>query len=149
MPAGTYRRGDTPQRFFDNIAIIPEHACWEWIGCKYRNGYGRFHIGNVNWSAHRYSYFLHFGNLPADKLVCHSCDNRSCVRPEHLFLGTHAENTRDMMKKGRGIKRNKFCPSGHEYTDKNTYTYPDGRRYCRICLKAWAKQQRVKNRETV
>lgn len=72
-------------------------SCWIWIGTQARLGYGRF----LRSYAHRFSYELHFGKIPDDKVVCHKCDNPSCIRPDHLFLGTMKENTQDMLRKRR------------------------------------------------
>lgn len=73
-------------------------GCWEWAGDRDRDGYGRFSKGQ---RAHRYSWVLHFAPIPKGLCVLHRCDNPSCVRPEHLFLGTNADNTADKVAKGR------------------------------------------------
>lgn len=81
---------------------VAESGCWEWAGAKDRDGYGVFgHHRNKQVRAHRASYEVHFGSIQDGALVCHSCDNPSCINPEHLFLGSPLDNTRDMIAKGR------------------------------------------------
>ena len=75
--------------------------CWLWTGYKTNNGYGRFWFSGKPTLVHRFSYELHYGEIPADKVICHSCDVRNCIRPEHLFCGTHQDNVNDRDKKGR------------------------------------------------
>lgn len=76
--------------------------CWLWIGKLTSNGYGQFSINRKMVRAHRVSWELHHDTIPSGMYVCHTCDNKLCVRPEHLFLGTPKDNMQDMLKKGRG-----------------------------------------------
>jgi hypothetical protein len=76
-------------------------GCWEWGASRIRDGYGRFHAEGQHYVAHRASYELYVGCIPADKIVLHSCDNPGCVNPAHLKLGTYADNMADKVAKGR------------------------------------------------
>ena len=70
-------------------------GCWNWVGGKTAHGYGmlgRGRRGEGNIYAHRLSFSIHFGRLPASKLVLHKCNNFSCVKPSHLYAGTYREN---------------------------------------------------------
>lgn len=94
-------------RFSKHYIVDKKSGCWNWTAFKNR-GYGKLTIsenGNIRvWLAHRISYFLYVGHLPHHLMVCHHCDNPSCVNPHHLFLGTRVDNCNDMVKKGRVAK---------------------------------------------
>lgn len=86
--------------FWDRVDTTGE--CWPWTGARQGTGYGRVALGGHRVAhAHRVSWVLTFGPIPSDSFVCHRCDNPPCVRPSHLFLGTHLDNIADMMSKGR------------------------------------------------
>lgn len=90
----------TTDRFWAKVQKT--EGCWEWQGARQGpNGYGNFYFDGQVSGAHRYSYRLHYGSVPTGLSVLHRCDNRSCVRPDHLFAGTHLDNMRDMLRKGR------------------------------------------------
>lgn len=88
--------------FEQKIAYEPNCGCWLWEAGAFSNGYGAFHLDRKVVGAHRFSYRLYVGSIPDGMLVCHSCDIPQCVNPDHLWLGSHADNTADMMAKGRG-----------------------------------------------
>ena len=76
-------------------------TCWVWTGHLTKSGYGCFRWKTSGRRAHRVAYQLFKGQVPTGKVVMHNCDNRPCVNPEHLSLGTHLDNMRDMVSKGR------------------------------------------------
>lgn len=96
-------------RFWMYVDKKDFNSCWEWLGWSNGSGYGMFRMdGRKAVQAHRYSYKLHFGEIPDKKYVCHHCDNRKCVNPNHLFVGTMFDNIADRDKKGRQAKGNDF-----------------------------------------
>jgi hypothetical protein len=77
------------------------NGCWVWTGSIFKNGYGRMRFGKYTRVSHRVAYELTKGDIPEGMLVCHSCDIRRCCNPDHLFLGTDADNVHDCQSKGR------------------------------------------------
>lgn len=109
-------RTPVEQRFWQYVNKTND--CWLWTGATRHFGYGVINMGGHNGHAeraHRLSWIMHNGEIPKDLCVCHKCDNPSCVNPNHLFLGTRADNNHDMQKKGRcdTVKRPKGEQSGN------------------------------------
>lgn len=119
-----------------NAKINYTDTCWLWTACKDKDGYGNFQFDGEKVRAHRFMYEIMKGPIPADICVCHTCDNPSCVNPDHLWLGTGSDNQKDSVLKGRQKEIKKtHCPKGHPYSKENTYMRATGKRNCKECSK--------------
>lgn len=106
------------KRFWNKVDIRKEDECWEWQGAI-RNGYGAIKIDGSVKSAHRVCATL-FNKEIEDKVVCHHCDNPSCVNPKHLFIGTQSDNMKDAVEKGRRYQPSREeCAKGDQSYNRN------------------------------
>ena len=122
------------------------NECMEWRGYTNGRGYPQKTINGRKVLLHRYSWEWANGPIPDNMCICHSCDNPPCINPDHLFLGTQADNMRDMYAKGRDRGRRKtHCKHGHPLFGENLYVKPsNGARQCRTCQRHSSTKYRQK-----
>lgn len=109
---------NTLDDFWNQVNKNAANGCWEWTGNLIRSGYGVLTFNGENQLVHRLSYELANGAIPYKMCICHSCDNRLCVNPAHLWLGTYQDNMIDKVNKGRA----RYNPSPGENNGRAVLT---------------------------
>lgn len=142
-------------RFWRRVEPEPMSGCFLWLGYRNHRGYGLMWDTNEMRFATRVAWKLHFGEIPNGLSVLHRCDLTSCVRPEHLFLGTHTDNMRDAAAKGRLAAQKEgprlVCAAGlHAMTPFNVYIHPTrGKRSCKACQVQRGREWRERERHAL
>lgn len=142
--AASRQTSDPVERFWSKVEKT-DGGCWLWQAARISGGYGVMGIrgGQRNVLAHRFSWELHRGPIPDEFFVCHRCDNPSCVRPDHLFIGTALDNSRDMMNKGRHYRAHRFaCKHGHHFDRRASA----GHRACSVCMRRHQEKRNSRKR---
>ncbi|WP_116364397.1 HNH endonuclease signature motif containing protein [Parahaliea mediterranea] len=135
---------DVAERIRELSTTIPETSCIWWIGSNHSTGYGGVWLNGKVRGAHRVVYELEHGPIPDGFVVRHKCDNRKCINPDHLELGTHRDNANDCINRGRHhLASRTHCPSGHEFNEENTIPYK-GARVCRTCKQEANRRSYIK-----
>lgn len=146
------------KQFNNRTVPITESGCLLWTGYCNEDGYGQVQypmtFGRKKFYSHRLSWEMHYGKIPEGLCICHKCDIPSCVNPNHLFVGSRADNNKDMTKKGRlkspiaKFQSSKsHCPKGHEYFGKNLMIRKSGHRQCRTCSLDRTRILRMRNKK--
>ena len=143
---------DVVERFMQYVEPVSECGCWLWVGHAVETDIGprgRFHFEGRNQWAPRVAMALFKKPLLPSELACHTCDVSLCVRPDHLFAGSHQDNIDDMRRKGRAYRptvSQAHCKRGHEFTAETTrwqYNRRNGYMYrqCVLCMQLTAQRR--------
>lgn len=117
-----------------NKCPINHNGCILFNGVLDKNGYGRIKFQYKIYLTHRLVWQINNGQIEKDLVICHKCDNPTCINIEHLFIGTILDNNLDKIKKGRDHNKSKtHCKHGHELSGNNLYIGKDNRRQCKTC----------------
>lgn len=127
------------ERFLDKVSPEPNSGCWIWTASQYSSGYGQFRVlVDGVWKlrgSHRVAYEFFKGTIPSGLSCLHRCDVKLCCNPEHLFLGNHSDNAKDLVAKGLHPNQRKlFCVKGHPFSGDNLKFSYGAKAYVRVCL---------------
>ena len=128
------------ERIVRRININEKNGCWDFSGCIQSNGYGRITYKRKTMGAHRLAYLAFIGEIPTGMDVCHKCDNRRCVNPAHLFIGSRKKNMEDCVRKGRQAKGDRL--SALKSGEKTNFAKLTERQVLEI-------RERIKNKEKI
>lgn len=134
---------DDAARFWANVDTSGD--CWLWRASKDKDGYGHFRVHGQHIRAHRFSYILAHSFIPARLIVCHRCDNPSCVNPSHLLLGTHTDNIADRDAKKRTAKgdRNGYAKIAAEAIPAIRKRYANGETQTALAIEYGVTQSAI------
>ena len=133
------------QRFWAKVEKTD--TCWNWTGAISSVGYGRLSVNEYPRYAHRISYEMHVGPIPAGMQVDHLCRNRACVNPAHLEVVSQRENIIRGTSPAAKAAHRRTCLRGHLLTAETTYITRQGARVCRKCRREWGSAYRARKRD--
>lgn len=140
------------KRLLSGALVSTKDKCWIWLKSINRGGYGKFSLKGKQMAASRASYILHNNliSLSRDQIVCHKCNVRKCINPNHLYLGDHKTNAKDCAQSGsHGNKKKTVCSKGHALSKDNIYLYYSGgheRRICKKCRNFYTRMAKKKSK---
>jgi hypothetical protein len=148
MRTGRPPRFQTVREWVDLYAFpVPECGCWLWSGHLTNMGYGQLKFKGKRIAAHRAAWESYRGPIPKGMFACHKCDTPACVNPDHLYIGTAMQNSRDRIARGRHnavrLAPTAYCKSGkHLFNEQNVLIEASGARRCKLCLKERSKYRK-------